>query len=321
MKKIITILFIMLCTFICSSCESNEVNEIYGHSSSCVYYQNYLYFEEIQDNNGYINTSNLSLSKKKIIGETNDFISLNICNNKLYYIKRCDNVQAVLYAIDINNLEKVREIGGLGEYKSIKVGRYNGCEFSVFAVDGNEYVLYNNSIYSIKDNLKVVGKNIVSVYCVSDKLYYSDFNGNVSEYNILTREERVILSRDKLMLGKKIKRFGENVSANDIVVNENYLYYMGGDISYGKGHLYRYNMNGSEEPEYIYGAIDKFYVCNDKKVLCLKDGNLNIIDIDSMSVEYIAEDIIDFYMKDENTIYAMLKKDKNNYNYEVLRVK
>ena len=53
----------------------------------------------------------------------------------------------------------------------------------------------------------------------------------------------------------------------------------------------------------------------------MKDGNLNIIDIDSMSVEYIAEDIIDFYMKDENTIYAMLKKDKNNYNYEILRVK
>lgn len=319
MKKIKDILFIFICMIALLSCKNNGFTERFNQSSSCMYYKEHLYFEEIQDNKAYISMSDLNLKNSQRIDEINDFVTFSIIKNKLYYIKKDDNVQAVLYTMDLENLNDKKEVGTLGEYKSIKVGSYNGCEFSAFALDGNEYVLYNNSVYSLKDNLKRVRTDIVSVYYNNDRFYYSDFNGDIFEYNVLTKEIKKVLSRDKLLLGKQMNIFGDNISAHNIVISGDYLYYIGGEISYNKGNLYKYDIKESQEPEYICKSTDKFYVY-DSRILYLSNGNLNLMDLDSNYTEIVANNVVDFYVKNENTVYVMFETD-NNYNYTLLKIK
>lgn len=44
------------------------------------------------------------------------------------------------------------------------------------------------------------------------------------------------------------------------------------------------------------------------------------MDLDSNYTEIVANNVVDFYVKNENTVYVMFETD-NNYNYTLLKIK
>lgn len=189
-----------------------------------------------------------------------------IFDDILYYTKMSKEGCNYLCSIDLKSSEREitsRSFDDDVKYAVMMVLGNGANETDMIEVNGALYMLYDNKIYAVGDELiKMSSENdyIISLYTDGDYVYYSNYSGTVTRFDISTGESDVVLEGEDCMPTDRQQLYGYEVYETLLTIKDNVLYYIGAGAGLNTGLIYAYDLSGESDPVQISEDATKKYV-------------------------------------------------------------
>lgn len=325
----LTVIGVLLLMLSICSCQSNALMQKTKliSDSSCdggyfvrnneymYYYKSRMGDEECQDIYRYnINNCTEEYVDSSFAGDIKErcVFRLFSIGNRVYYIKK-ESGKSVIYSISNIDTKPFQE-GIIDEdLYSVDLPEASYYEYRMFKYD-DLYVLINRKLYRVnRDVSEIIAEGICSLALYDNDVYYSklltraenyDFNvydsqtGGILCYNINTKENREIISAEKIAEYNAATVLGHTASVKNILVDNEGIYFLGAEYvspvlyinKLGNGDII--NVSGSDSKT----SYTRMFRINDGKIFYRNQkGSVYSIDVEKQSKYKDLEHVNAFY--------------------------